>query len=225
MSLENHQNPGQHPDGQERARSTGPRTPQGKAVSSQNATTHGCRSKTLILPDEDPAEYESLHKNWWDHYQPAGQAEETLVKQLIDNHWYLMRAEKRREQVDFGLPAGVLSWTADQQKLFNNMQRYKTAAERAFQKSFHEVETYLRDDRRDKIAAEKADLMRVKMELQIKKLTPKPPPPPRKFTPIEEIRARLRGDQDFHYTPERTPMSDSDGPASRSTGENPAEKL
>jgi hypothetical protein len=208
MSFENHQNTDPNPERE--VRSTGPRTPRGKAISSQNATTHGCRSKTLILRDEDPAAYESLHKNWWDHYQPGGQAEDTLVKQLINNHWYLMRAERRREQVDFGLPADVMSWTADQQKLFNNMQRYKTAAERAFQKSFLEVETYLRDCRRDKIAAEKAELMRTKMELQIKKLTPKPAPPPRKFTPFEEIQARLRGD----HIPYVSPSSNSDGKTS-----------
>jgi hypothetical protein len=29
--------------------SGGPRTPEGKAISSQNANKHGCRSKTLIL--------------------------------------------------------------------------------------------------------------------------------------------------------------------------------
>lgn len=205
MSFENHYNADQNPDCEEEARSTGPRTPEGKAISSQNATKHGCRSKTLILRDEDPAEYETLHQKWWNQYQPAGQAEETLVKQVIDNHWYLMRAQKRMEQVDFGLPADVFSWTADQQKLFNNFQRYKTAAERAFQKSFREVEAYLRDRRRDKIAVEKAELMRAKIEAQIKKLAPKPAPPPRKFTPIEEIRARMRGDQAFPISIEHPP--------------------
>lgn len=178
MNLENHQNPDQNPDCEGETRSTGPRTPEGKAISSQNATKHGCRLKTLILRDEDPTEYEALHQKWSNQYQPIGQAEETLVKQVIDNHWYLMRAQKRMEQVDFGLAADVLSWTADQQKLFNNFQRYKTAAERAFQKSFREVEAYLRDRRRDKIAAEKAELMRAKIEAQIKKLAPKPEPPP-----------------------------------------------
>jgi hypothetical protein len=92
------------------------------------------------------------------------------------------------------MPADVISWTGDQQKLFSNIQRYKTAADRAFQKSFRIVETHFRDCRRDKIAAEKADLMRAKIEAQIKKLAPKPEPPPRKFTPFAEIQARMKGE-------------------------------
>ncbi len=35
---------------------TGPTTPEGKEASSKNALKHGCCSKILILPDEDPAE-------------------------------------------------------------------------------------------------------------------------------------------------------------------------
>ncbi len=34
--------------------SSGPRTPEGKRRSSQNAVTHGLRAETLVLLDEDP---------------------------------------------------------------------------------------------------------------------------------------------------------------------------
>jgi hypothetical protein len=207
MSFESYDHPNQNLDREGGARenhygSTGPRTPEGKALSSQNATKHGCRSKTLILRHEDPAEYEALHKKWWDHYRPSGQAEEVLVQQLIDNHWFLMRAEQRMEQADFEMPADVHNWTGDQQKLFNTFQRYKTAAERAFQKSFRAVETHLRDCRRDRMAAEKAELMCTKIEAQLKKLAPKPESaanqdPPRQRTPLAEIKARMHGVQAF----------------------------
>src|SRR5689334_559086 len=36
-----------------RKRSTGPKTPHGKARSSVNRLTHGCRSEKTALPDED----------------------------------------------------------------------------------------------------------------------------------------------------------------------------
>jgi hypothetical protein len=165
--------------------STGPRTPEGKAVSSQNATKHGCRSKTLILRHEDPAEYEALHKAWWDQYQPSGQALETLVQQLIDNHWFLLRATKRMEQVDAEMPENPCDWTDAHHKLLNNFTRYKTAAERAFQKSYRVVEVHLRDCARAQIDALKADLMRAKMEAQIARQSP-----PRKHTPLAEIKAQ-----------------------------------
>jgi hypothetical protein len=148
-------------------RSGGPRTPEGKAISSQNANKHGCRSKTLILRHEDPAEYEALHKSWWDEYQPFGHREETLVQLLIDNHWFLKRASKRLEQVEEALPENVYEWTEADKKLLSTFQRYKTAAERAYYKSFREVEAYLRECVRAENAAHKADLLRLKIEAQI----------------------------------------------------------
>lgn len=156
-----------HNSADETRRSTGPRTPEGKAISSQNATRHGCRSKTLILRHENPAEYEALHQSWWNEYQPLGHAEETLVQQLIDNHWFLSRTSKRLEQVEWELPENVFEWTEAPKKLVNTFQRYKTTAERAYYKSFREVEAYLRECVRTENAAYKADLMRLKMEAQI----------------------------------------------------------
>jgi predicted metal-dependent hydrolase len=172
MNFENHQNtegtPPETPDSRANChRSPGPRTPEGKAISSQNATTHGCRSKTLILRHEDPAEYEALHKKWWDEYQPSGHIEETLVQQLIDNHWFLKRASLRLEQVEWEMPMNAKHWIESYQKEVGLFTRYKTAAERAFYKSFHEVERYLRDCVRDENAAHKADLLRLRIEAQI----------------------------------------------------------
>ncbi|HWF48240.1 MAG TPA: hypothetical protein VG168_14620 [Bryobacteraceae bacterium] len=148
-------------------RSGGPRTPEGKAISSQNANKHGCRSKTLILRHEDPAEYEALHKSWWDEYQPLGQREETLVQLLIDNHWFLKRASKRLEQVEEALPENVHEWKDADTKMLSTFQRYKTTAERAFYKAFREVEAYLRECVRADNAAHKANLLRLKIEAQI----------------------------------------------------------
>ncbi|HEX4229076.1 MAG TPA: hypothetical protein VHZ07_10420 [Bryobacteraceae bacterium] len=148
-------------------RSGGPRTPEGKAISSQNANKHGCRSKTLILRHEDPSEYEALHKSWWDEYQPLGHREETLVQLLIDNHWFLKRASKRLEQVEEALPENVYEWKDDDKKMLSTFQRYKTATERAYYKSFREVEAYLRECVRAENAAHKADLLRLKIEAQI----------------------------------------------------------
>jgi hypothetical protein len=197
MNLESHDHPDQNPDCEGEAResrhaSTGPRTPEGKAISSQNATKHGCRSKTIILPHENPAEYQTIHNGWWDKYQPSGHAEETLVKLLIDNHWFLLRATKRMEQVDCEMPADPCDWTDAHHRMINNFTRYKTTAERAFHKSFRAVETYFRDCARAEINALKADLTRAKIEAQLARQSraTEQPRPERPWTPLAEIKAQ-----------------------------------
>lgn len=148
-------------------RSTGPRTPEGKAISSQNATKHGCRSQKLILRHEDPAEYEALHKKWWDEYQPSDHIEETLVEQLINSHWFFKRASLRLEQVEWEMPMNAKHWVESYRKQVEIFTRYKTTAERSFYRAFHEVERYFRDCLRAENSARKADLMRLKIEAQI----------------------------------------------------------
>ena len=42
------------------AKASGPRTPEGKSISSQNAITHGLTAKSPLLPSESPAEFEAF---------------------------------------------------------------------------------------------------------------------------------------------------------------------
>ncbi|HPL29668.1 MAG TPA: hypothetical protein PLG21_16605, partial [Anaerolineae bacterium] len=77
-------------------RSTGPRTPQGKARSSLNAVTHGIFARTDIIPPslqryEDPAAYAELHAAHRAELQPVGLVEEALVGTLAACHWRLAR--------------------------------------------------------------------------------------------------------------------------------------
>ena len=48
--------------------STGPRSEQGKARSSQNNLRYGFRSQSVLLPGDDPAEYEELLAELTDHF-------------------------------------------------------------------------------------------------------------------------------------------------------------
>ncbi|MGC2661130.1 MAG: hypothetical protein WA324_24510 [Bryobacteraceae bacterium] len=178
--------------------STGPRTPAGKAISSQNATKHGCRSQKLILRHEDPAEYEALHQKWWDQYQPADHTAETLVTQLINNHWLLLRNSKRLEDVEWNMPEDPFEWQDEHHKMLHTFTRYKTAAERAFHKAFRTVETHIRHCARDKISMEKADLLRRKIEAGMaRKVAATTPPPatPQPHRPSsEELSARWKAE-------------------------------
>jgi len=71
--------------------STGPRTAEGKARSSQNALRHGLLSRTPVLPSEDQAAYEQHCRQFFDEYRPATPTETQLTQELADTAWRLNR--------------------------------------------------------------------------------------------------------------------------------------
>jgi len=73
--------------------STGPRTEQGKAAVSLNALTHGLRSRRVVLPHEDPAEFQLLCDNLTAEWQPETPTEGHLVTQIAIAIWKLDRLE------------------------------------------------------------------------------------------------------------------------------------
>ena len=63
-------------------RSTGPKTPEGRAASSQNALKHGLYSTTVLLPGEDHAEFQALLDSFLAEHAPSTPTESTLVQQM-----------------------------------------------------------------------------------------------------------------------------------------------
>ena len=72
-------------------KSTGPKTPAGKAAVSLNAVTHGLSAQTVVLHNEPAAEYEAELNHYHAHFQPLGKPECDLVRQLAAAHWRLAR--------------------------------------------------------------------------------------------------------------------------------------
>jgi hypothetical protein len=72
-------------------RSTGPRSPEGKAKSSQNALKHGLRAQITVLPDENIDDFDFLVSELEDEFQPATALEWTLLRQLADAEWRMRR--------------------------------------------------------------------------------------------------------------------------------------
>jgi hypothetical protein len=70
---------------------TGPRTAAGKRRSRMNAIKHGFFSKHLLLEGEDPAEYEKLHRDLRDDWQPIGRSMDLEVERLASIYWHLRR--------------------------------------------------------------------------------------------------------------------------------------
>jgi hypothetical protein len=73
-------------------KSTGPRTPEGKAAASRNALKTGIDAKAeTMLPFEDPAKLEALTSEYYDRFHPATPEQRCLVDDLISDEWQLRR--------------------------------------------------------------------------------------------------------------------------------------
>src|SRR5262247_2257458 len=73
------------------SRSGGPRTEEGKARTRFNAVKHGLRSKSVLLPGENPEEYYELKTEMLAEWKPQGTTEEFQVDQMLQNQWRLRR--------------------------------------------------------------------------------------------------------------------------------------
>jgi hypothetical protein len=77
-------------------KSTGPKTPRGKAYSRRNALKHGLFAMDLYVAAltewEDPGEYQNLLDRLAKDYQPVGVAEELEVQRIAMCWWKLSRA-------------------------------------------------------------------------------------------------------------------------------------
>lgn len=73
------------------AKSRGPKTPEGIARSSANATKHGLASTKIVLATESEDEFLKLRENYLLQFAPRNQVEADLVDQLIAARWRLER--------------------------------------------------------------------------------------------------------------------------------------
>lgn len=73
------------------AKSRGPITESGRARSSQNALKHGLTSQTLVLPSEDPADFDALLAAYLNQLRPIGPIELDLVHEMVAAKWRLDR--------------------------------------------------------------------------------------------------------------------------------------
>ena len=75
-------------------KSTGPRTPNGKQVSSQNARKTGVFSKQTLLPEENAAEFARLRAEYYGEWTPLGATERLLVERLVILAWRMARCSR-----------------------------------------------------------------------------------------------------------------------------------
>ena len=112
--------------------STGPRTEEGKARSSQNALKLGLTSnKSLLLPDEDEEEFREFASDLKATYAPFNTVEAELVDDIISIQW-------RRKRAAF-LEARILSAENPDFKALNNISLIASRLKREFSATHKEL--------------------------------------------------------------------------------------
>src|SRR5688500_826511 len=89
----------------------GPKTPEGKAIVSQNGLKHGLLSQHVVIRDEDPAEFQRLLNSLRRQYKPRGVGEQGAVSRIAANYWrldrlYRVHAATMEKVYDEVLPTG-----------------------------------------------------------------------------------------------------------------------
>ena len=120
--------------------STGPRTPEGKTRSSENATKHGLTAKDLVIAPEEREEFDELLAGFQVDIAPQGELQQTLFNELVASAWNLRRIRR----METGLCAGAATYQDllnddEIQTKLDRLARHKSHIERTFHCSLKEL--------------------------------------------------------------------------------------
>jgi len=159
-------------------KSTGPRTPEGRAAVRLNGVTHGLTAETIVLKGESEADFINLLGSLETEHDPVTPTEEALVVQLAMATWRLRRLyhqeagfytcqlqslvgmQKDLNLDDAGRMGHAAAWSESTLNMFN---RQEGRLERTFYRALHELQR-LRKERESNLAS-------------VLQATPEPEPP------------------------------------------------
>jgi len=81
------------------AKSTGPRTAEGKAAAAKNATKHGLFARYDVVISEDQADYDALRDNMLKELAPEGTMEHLLAERIVSLAWRIKRAARMQNEL------------------------------------------------------------------------------------------------------------------------------
>src|ERR1700719_1901456 len=130
-------------------KSTGPRSVEGKARSSQNALKSGIDAESLIIHGEDRAALECLTQEYIERFHPTTPEQRHFVDILVRDNWQLRRLAKVDTQIweyeltwplkhDENAPHGRAY--ASGSTTFFRLQRRIDSLERSYQRALKELE-------------------------------------------------------------------------------------
>ena len=144
------------------AKSTGPKTVEGKENSRRNALKHGLTGEGIVLPNEDAAEVERRLAAFQEELQPSGEVGRSLVRRAavlsvrmdrsVSQESAALSGQVRQAEADFVVPEGVdaaeaarLRAEAGRRAMFDPSReatlarKYEAAAERGFFRALKEL--------------------------------------------------------------------------------------
>ena len=138
-------------------RSTGPRTPEGKAVASLNAMRHGLTGRVVVLPSEDMDTYRAFCKDLMADLAPETALERQYAQTFCDIQWRLNRARSYEDSMlalghlehagslDTEDPRTLAALTAakvfrENSKVFVNLSLYEQRLQRAQKEALRQLE-------------------------------------------------------------------------------------
>jgi hypothetical protein len=127
-----------------------PKTPDGKKISSRNATRHGLTGVFNVLPHENAEDFNELAARLRDEFQPESENETFLVDQMIQARCRLLRIQRLEalafEQILTEPGSGsdpdarILAAICASGNVLDKLQRYAAAAERSYYKALRELQ-------------------------------------------------------------------------------------
>src|SRR5271170_4600023 len=129
-------------------KSTGPRTPEGKATVRMNALRHGLRARTVVLPGENRDEFHQLCDDLEAEWQPQSRTEQFYLEQMAVSQWKLNRMEAG--EANLCKEAAI---SKSQIPLLDRLWKAQSRMERSYARAQRELE-HLQDLRHNQVQAE-----------------------------------------------------------------------
>ena len=133
-------------------KSTGPRSVEGKSVSRFNALKHGIDAQSIVIPGEDPEEYDALAEAYHREYRPESPSEAFHIQTMLRAAWQKLRLARVEAgltrtliaESNGGSLAAALLADTPAAKLLARVQRQIAGFERVW----HRADTAFRRTRR-----------------------------------------------------------------------------
>src|SRR5258708_2008977 len=144
------------------AKSTGPRTPEGRLASCQNAVRHGLTATQLVLSVEEESEFHQILRDFQAELKPTGTLEQALFEQIVGAQWgmrrlreietgyFEFRLTQHAEQLEDDFPdlqgvaklALAIQHDAAGSNALANLSRYEARIERSFYRALRELQRH-----------------------------------------------------------------------------------